>query len=97
MIPELLREIIAKSESPNVEFKGEEKVAMPDSALVEAVICLANRSGVEPGWLLVGMEDDGRITGSKAAPLWRKNRHISCFSSHCKSHQTISGLSCRDR
>jgi hypothetical protein len=43
MIPELLREIVAKGESLNVEFKGEEKAALSDSALVEAVICLANR------------------------------------------------------
>ena len=49
MIPELLREIVAKGESLNVEFKGEEKAALSDSALVEAIICLANRSGVEPG------------------------------------------------
>jgi len=65
MIPELLREIAAKGESLNVEFKGEEKAALSDSALVETVICLANRSGVEPGRLLVGVEDDGRITGSR--------------------------------
>jgi ubiquinone/menaquinone biosynthesis C-methylase UbiE len=37
-------------------------------ALVEADICLANRSGVEPGWLVVGVEDDGRITGSRSSP-----------------------------
>lgn len=48
----------SKGESLNVEFKGGEKASLPDSALVEAVICLANRSGEEPGWLLVGVEDD---------------------------------------
>jgi ATP-dependent DNA helicase RecG len=65
MISELLREIIAKGESLNVEFKGEERKALEDPELVEAVICLANRSGDEPGWLLVGVEDDGRITGAR--------------------------------
>jgi len=65
MIPELLREIVAKGESLNVVFKGEEKADLSDLALVKAVICLANRSGVKPGWLLVGVEDGGRITGSR--------------------------------
>ena len=32
MIPELLHEIVAKGESLNVEFKGEEKAALSDSA-----------------------------------------------------------------
>ena len=77
MIPKLLREIVAKGESLNAEFKGEEKAALSDSALVEAVICLANRSGVEPGWLLVGVEDDGRITGSRPGAVhvqWHEDR-----------------------
>jgi ATP-dependent DNA helicase RecG len=49
MIPELLREIIAKGESLNVKFKGEEKKSLENPELVEAIICLANRSGKEPG------------------------------------------------
>jgi ATP-dependent DNA helicase RecG len=48
MIPELLREIIARGESLNVEFTVEEKKAPEDPELVEAVICLANRSGEVP-------------------------------------------------
>lgn len=73
MNSELLREIIAKGESLNVEFKGEEKASLPDSALVEAVICLANRSGEEPGWLLVGVEGDRRITGARPRHYWRQD------------------------
>jgi ATP-dependent DNA helicase RecG len=46
-------------------IQWEDKASLSDSVLVEAVICLANRSGVETGWLLVGVEDDGRITGSR--------------------------------
>lgn len=75
MIPELLREIVAKSESLNVEFKGEEKAALSDSALVEAVICLANRSGVGPGWLFIGVEDDGSITGQQSYARSPQHRH----------------------
>ncbi len=37
--------------SRNVEFTGEEKKVLEDSGQVEAIICLANRFGEEPGWL----------------------------------------------
>lgn len=32
---------------------------------MEAVVCLANRPGGQYAWLLVGAEDDGRITGAR--------------------------------
>ena len=59
-----LRRLIATGETLDVEFKGEERGPLNDRDLVEAVVCLANRGGNESGWLLVGVEDDGRITGS---------------------------------
>lgn len=59
-----LRRLIAAGETLDVEFKGEERGPLNDRDLVEAVVCLANRGGNESGWLLVGVEDDGRITGS---------------------------------
>lgn len=93
MIPELLREIVAKGESLNVEFKGEEKAALSDSALVEAVICLANRSGVEPGWLLVGVEDDGRITGSR--PRHSGEKTDTYRVSALIANRTRPSLACR--
>ncbi|MBK7251601.1 MAG: winged helix-turn-helix transcriptional regulator [Gammaproteobacteria bacterium] len=65
MTPERLRSLIAAGESLNVEFKGEERGPLNDRDLVEAVVCLANRIGTEPAWLLVGVEDDGRITGAR--------------------------------
>lgn len=65
MTPEALRSLIAGGEMLHVEFKGEEARALPDGDLVEAVVCLANRSGNAPGWLLVGVEDDGRVTGAR--------------------------------
>lgn len=65
MTPERLREIIAGGESLTVEFKGEEKRLLPDTELLDAVVCLANRPKEDLGWLLVGVEDDGRVTGAK--------------------------------
>jgi len=65
MTPEDLRQLIEQGENLNVEFKGEEKAPLNDNDLIEAVVCLSNRPGNEPGWLLVGVEDDGRITGAR--------------------------------
>jgi ATP-dependent DNA helicase RecG len=59
-----LRRIIAGGETLDVEFKGERRSFLNDRELVEAVVCLANRTAVEPGWLLVGVEDDGTVTGA---------------------------------
>lgn len=67
---ELLR-MIAAGETLAVEFKGEERSPLTDRDLVEAAACLANRTGDEPGWLLIGVEDDGRITRREAAELCR--------------------------
>lgn len=55
--------LIAAGESLTVEFKGESREALSDRALVEAVVCLANGRG---GVLLIGVEDDGRVTGARA-------------------------------
>ncbi len=63
--PEALRELIANGETLNVEFKGEENRQLNDRDLVAAIVCLANRSGRSSAWLLVGVEDDGRITGAR--------------------------------
>ena len=65
MTPEELRCLIERGETLTVEFKGEEKAPLNDRTLVETVVCLANRTGTEPAWLLVGVEDDGRITGAR--------------------------------
>ncbi len=65
MTPDDLRRLIAAGETLAVEFKGEEREALSDSTLVETVVCLANRPDGDAGWLLVGVEDDGRITGAR--------------------------------
>ena len=59
-----LRRIVAGGETLDVEFKGEKRSVLNDRELVEAVVCLANRTAVEPGWLVVGVEDDGTVTGA---------------------------------
>jgi len=63
MTPERLREIIDAGENFSVEFKGEAKEALPDRELVATAVCLANGEG---GLILVGVEDDGTITGAQA-------------------------------
>jgi ATP-dependent DNA helicase RecG len=63
MTPEDLQRLIAIGETMNVEFKSEEHEPLSDRELVEAVVCLSNRINPGPAWLLVGVEDDGRITG----------------------------------
>lgn len=52
----------AAGESLTMEFKGESRGVLNDRELVEAVACLANGRG---GMVLIGVEDDGRITGAK--------------------------------
>jgi ATP-dependent DNA helicase RecG len=63
--PEILESLIVGGETLNVEFKGEERSPLNDRDLVEAVVCLANRADTKPSWLLIGVEDDGRITGAR--------------------------------
>ena len=50
-------------ESLTVEFKHATKRDLNDTDIVEAVTCLANAAG---GTLLLGVEDDGAITGCEA-------------------------------
>lgn len=52
-------ELIRRGESLTLEFKSDAK-GLPDRDLVAAVVALANTEG---GDLLLGVEDDGRITG----------------------------------
>ena len=54
--------LVASGESLAIEFKSD-RGPLPDAELVEAVCCLANGQG---GTLLIGVEDDGRITGLHA-------------------------------
>ena len=57
--------LISRGETLNVEFKGERSRPLNDTDLVEAVVCLANRQGHDGGYLFVGVEDDGSVTGAR--------------------------------
>lgn len=48
-----------------VEFKSDERAPFNDRDLVEAVVCLANRIGQDPAHLVIGIEDDGRVSGAR--------------------------------
>ncbi len=65
MTPEDLKGLIAAGETLSVESKGEERQQLSDDELVETVVCLANRADDGPAWLLIGVEDDGRVTGAR--------------------------------
>lgn len=65
MTPEALQRIIASGESLHVEFKSDARSPLNDRGLVEAAACMANQQGVDPSYLLIGIEDDGTITGAR--------------------------------
>lgn len=62
---EKLKQLISEGENMNVEFKGEGIRPLSDDELVKAVVCMANRPGSEMGYILIGVEDDDRVTGAR--------------------------------
>ncbi len=69
MKPEELRLIIAAGESIKLEFKSDRGL-LPDAELLEVCVCLANHQG---GQILIGVEDDGQITGLHPTHLTHPN------------------------
>jgi ATP-dependent DNA helicase RecG len=65
MTRETLLGLIAEGESLAVEFKGEEREPFSDRDLVEAAVCMANSPGENVGYIFLGVEDDGRVTGAR--------------------------------
>ncbi len=59
MTAEEVRRLIAGGESLTVEFKSD-ATRLPDAEWIETVVCMANHQG---GILMVGVEDDGTVTG----------------------------------
>ena len=59
--PDRLQELIAAGESLEREFKSDRR-QISDTEIYEEVVALANTQG---GTLLVGVEDDGAVTGAK--------------------------------
>ena len=60
MHPEELLSVIEQGETLAVEFKRGKRNSLNDDVIVEWVACMANGNG---GLLMLGVEDDGRITG----------------------------------
>lgn len=61
MTPNQVRAVVAAGESIAVEFKSD-RPRLADDRIVEVVVCMANAQG---GTLLIGVEDDGSITGAQ--------------------------------
>ncbi len=59
MNPEKIDALLAAGESFTVELKSD-RGPLPDADLLDTVVCLANAQG---GVVLVGVEDDGTVTG----------------------------------
>ena len=61
-----LRDLVAGGETLAVEFKADPPDQMlPDGNLVQAAVCLANRLEPESAFLLLGVTNDGQITGAR--------------------------------
>ncbi len=58
-----LKTLLAKGETLTIEFKSDVK-GLPDRDLVAAVVAMANTEG---GLILLGVEDDGSVTGVQPA------------------------------
>jgi ATP-dependent DNA helicase RecG len=84
-----IQTMIAGGETLTVEFKGEERTALNDRDLVEAIVCLANTQG---GTLFIGVEDDGRITGAR--PRHRERTDCAALVAMVRS-RTVPALEVR--
>lgn len=65
MTPETLQALIDGGETLAVEFKSEERRQLSDQELIDSIVCLANRPGGESAWLIVGVENNGRVSGAR--------------------------------
>jgi ATP-dependent DNA helicase RecG len=87
----MLRALAAAGETLAVEFKGESRERLSDADLLDGVVCLSNRPG-GAGVLLVGVENDGAITGSRPRHGERTEaRLVEAFL----ANNTSPSLSCR--
>ena len=57
-----LQELTGQGEDLDREFKSDSRRAISDNEIYEEIVALANTKG---GVLLIGVEDDGRVTGAK--------------------------------
>ena len=75
-----LAALIAGGETLAVEFKSERTGSFSDRELIETVACMANRDDDGEGWVLLGVEGDGEITG--ACPRTRPQGRTCCVCRH---------------
>lgn len=62
----MLETIIGAGEQVDIEFKGERSGTLSDDDIVEAVVCLGNLPAThDRGLLLIGVENDGTVTGAR--------------------------------
>ena len=69
-----IRHLISLGESLTTEFKSDLS-KLPDNDLVAAIVGLANTQG---GYLIVGIEDNGKITG-----LHKKHQNMQGLARAC--------------
>lgn len=81
-----LKNLVAEGETLSVEFKRDAPIS--DSDLVEAVVCLANTDG---GMLLLGVEDDGVISGLHTSHLPANPRQLEALI----ANRTVPGVRVR--
>lgn len=60
----MIRKLIRQGEGQDVEFKSERNGPFSSKKIIETVVCLANRERTTPGWIFLGVEDDGTVTGA---------------------------------
>lgn len=68
--------LIAHGESLTVEFKSDRSDPLNDDSLAELVVCMSNGNG---GVALIGVEDDGTVTGLSQKRLLQKSDAIAAM------------------
>ena len=76
--PTMIKDLITQGETLTIEFKSDGG-PLDDAELLNTVVCLANAQG---GQLLIGVEDDGEITGLHTAHRTRPEL-LTFYNAEC--------------
>lgn len=79
------KEMITEGESLTVEFKSD-RGPLSDHELIDAVVCMANAEG---GWLFLGVEDDGTVTGLHSSHQTRPELLVALVESRTVPSLTV--------
>jgi len=71
----LLRELLSQGETLTIEFKRDQPQQISDREICEVIVCLANS---QDGTLLIGVEDDGTVTGAAYVAREGKTTNAEC-------------------